>query len=346
MPQANSGDVTPPTDWATTRSLENLVELCGESLRPPKDIGVLAGHTAFSLTRRFATLGPITVGDIMFGAPVWMNISEERTNYHINVPVSGLLDSTHRGTRMLVHHGVAAVYQPQGHTVIHRWEGGGRTVFVNIDRWFVHDMLATDLGYAPARHVDFQPAMPTSSGSGRSWTELLLLFNHQLFAKDSLLHRPMIGMPLIDALVRGLLVAADHPHRDAMIGGSRRATPREVRAAVDFIEAQASSPLTVSMMAARSNVSVRTLQDGFRRHLGTTPMNYLRDVRLRRVHETLLESDPGATTVAAVAHRWGFGNLGRLATAYAALYGERPATTLRRQRSTPRSPARPAGSAR
>ena len=45
--------------------------------------------------------------------------------------------------------------------MIHRWEGGGRTVFVNIDRWFVHDMLATD-------DCDAQPAQ-VAGFRGRRW---------------------------------------------------------------------------------------------------------------------------------------------------------------------------------
>jgi AraC-like DNA-binding protein len=65
-------------------------------------------------------------------------------------------------------------------------------------------------------------------------------------------------------------------------------------------------------------------------------MAYLRDVRLSRAHQTLLESDPSTVTVASVAYRWGFTNLGRFAAAHAARYGESPLKTLRR-RALPRS---------
>src|SRR4029077_2536294 len=90
-------------------------------------------------------------------------------------------------------------------------------------------------------------------------------------------------------------------------------------------------PLTVSSIAARCHVSVRSLQQDFRRYLGTSPMAYLREVRLRRAHQSVLESAPWATSVASVAYRWGFTNLGRFAAAHAARYDEPPATTLRRR---------------
>ncbi len=307
------------------------MELCGAALYEQQDIGVLDDRRAFTLTQRVASLGPITVGEIEFGSPVWMDCGDDRTTYHVNVPLLGRLESTHRGQHMTVRPGVAAVYQPEGHTAVPRWDGGGRTVFVKIDRGSVDDALAGSLGRELTSQIDFHSAMPTASGPGRSWIELLLLFNRQLFQPDSLIHQPLVGQPLIDSLVRGLLVAADHRDREAVICGSGRLAPSVVRAAVDIIEAEADLPLTVSSLALRTNVSARTLYDGFRRHLGTTPMAYLRGVRLRRVHEMLLESDPSVTTVASVAHQWGFTHHGRFAAAYATRYGERPANTLRRR---------------
>jgi transcriptional regulator GlxA family with amidase domain len=75
---------------------------------------------------------------------------------------------------------------------------------------------------------------------------------------------------------------------------------------------------------------VRSLQQGFKRHLGMSPMSYLREVWLRRAHQTLLTADPSVVTVASVAYDWGFTNLGRFAAAHAARYSEPPAKTLRR----------------
>ena len=58
-------------------------------------------------------------------------------------------------------------------------------------------------------------------------------------------------------------------------------------------------------------------------------MAYLREVRLRRAHQSLLETDPSVTSVASVAYHWGFTNLGRFAAAHTARYDEPPAATLR-----------------
>ena len=159
---------------------------------------------------------------------------------------------------------------------------------------------------------------------------MLLMLAEQSFHPGSVLTQPLAGKPFVDSLVRGLLLVVDHPHRDAVAADPKTVAPRTVRAALNIIDAEAHLPLTVSGIASRVHVSVRSLQDGFRKHLGSSPMAYLRDVRLSRAHEALMRSDPFITTVASIAYEWGFTNLGRFAAAHAARYGEAPAVTLRR----------------
>src|SRR5262249_44303955 len=159
---------------------------------------------------------------------------------------------------------------------------------------------------------------------------MLSLFAEQLFRVDSILNQPMVGLPFVDSLVRGLLLAADHPYRSLVTGSTQDVSPRAIRAAMEIIEEDAHLPLTVSTIAARCHVSVRSLQRDFRRYVGTSPMAYLREVRLRRAHQTLLDLDPSTTSVASVAYHWGFTNLGRFAAAHMARYDETPVATLRR----------------
>ncbi|MFE4198084.1 helix-turn-helix domain-containing protein [Paenarthrobacter sp. NPDC056912] len=97
---------------------------------------------------------------------------------------------------------------------------------------------------------------------------------------------------------------------------------------MDIVEANPEHPFTVTELAAAAGVGVRALQEAFRRYRGTTPMRFVRDVRLRKAHEELASGTPA--TVAEVAYRWGFGNLGRFANSYREKYGRPPSLTLRR----------------
>jgi AraC-like DNA-binding protein len=108
--------------------------------------------------------------------------------------------------------------------------------------------------------------------------------------------------------------------------------PRQakLRAVVEHIHAHADDPITITDLAEVAGLSVRSVQEAFRRTFGVSPLNYLRQVRLDRVHEELLARDSRTVSVGQVATRWGFAHLGRFSAAYAERFGEYPKQTLRR----------------
>jgi len=100
------------------------------------------------------------------------------------------------------------------------------------------------------------------------------------------------------------------------------------RAAVDFMIANAHLPIRTEDVAVAADMSLRSLQNAFRREYDITALDYLRRIRLDRVQEELRQGDPGSTTVAAIAGRWGFAHLGRFSASYTSRFGEYPSTTL------------------
>ncbi|MCU1653871.1 MAG: hypothetical protein JWQ60_5020, partial [Pseudonocardia sp.] len=87
--------------------------------------------------------------------------------------------------------------------------------------------------------------------------------------------------------------------------------------------------ITLLDIAASAGVGVRALRHAFAHHHDTTPMGYLRRVRLERAHRELQAANPGGDTVAQVARRWGFANPSRFAAFYRRTYGANPRYTLR-----------------
>jgi transcriptional regulator GlxA family with amidase domain len=86
----------------------------------------------------------------------------------------------------------------------------------------------------------------------------------------------------------------------------------------------------VSDIAGAARVTARAVQLAFRHHLDTTPLRYLRDVRLSRAHDDLRAADPcQGQTVTDIAARWGFFSPGRFSAHYRAVYGVPPSRTLR-----------------
>ncbi|UXA20041.1 helix-turn-helix transcriptional regulator [Mycobacterium sp. SMC-4] len=102
-----------------------------------------------------------------------------------------------------------------------------------------------------------------------------------------------------------------------------------LRLAVDFIQQNAHYDITIRDIAAASDVTPRALQYAFREHLDTTPLEYLRRVRLERAHQALKTADPACDTVTSIAGRCGFSHPGRFSSAYKQVFGTEPSRTLR-----------------
>jgi AraC-like DNA-binding protein len=108
------------------------------------------------------------------------------------------------------------------------------------------------------------------------------------------------------------------------------AHPETLRRAIAFIEANPQRDISIAAIADAACVTIRSVQLAFRRHLDTTPMAYLRRVRLHLARQDLLHADPTTTSVAAVGARWGFVNPSHFATLYREEFGEQPRRTLER----------------
>jgi len=96
-----------------------------------------------------------------------------------------------------------------------------------------------------------------------------------------------------------------------------------------FIHDNAHLDIGVSDIAAAIGVTPRSVQYTFRRHLGATPLQYLRRVRLDRAHRDLQAADPAVDTVTEIAGRWRFSHPGRFSRAYKQAFGTAPSATLR-----------------
>jgi AraC-like DNA-binding protein len=297
-----------------------------------REAGVLRRHEPFSLHQCVGLVGPVTVLDLEFGVDTWIRCGDERQYYQVNVLAAGQMDFRHRGSAVASVPGLATVVLPQGELAIPRWRAGTRFLAFRLQRAVVEDALSEALGREVVAQIDFNPALPTTSGPARTWLHMFSVLTQELFRPDGALTQPLVATPYVESLIKALLIAADHPHRRELVARAKFVAPLTIRPAVDTIEAEPHRPYTVAELARLCHTSTRALQQGFDRHLGMSPMTYLRRVRLRHAHQELLAADPTAATVAAIAKRWGFTNPGRFAAAHAARYGETPAETLRRRK--------------
>jgi AraC-like DNA-binding protein len=285
--------------------------------------------------QRSVSVGAVAVSDITFRSDMVVECDEVGAGYYVHLPISGRLESRHGGAKLTATREVAAVYSPGGGSFAGQWAAGSRVLCVRLDGAAVATALARLPGREPVPRISFELAMNTRQGLSRTWVEQLLVLCRQPAGPDGLLAHPLVFRPLAESLVNGFLLAAEHSRSTAVAAAAavvEPTPPATIRKAIDRIESDPREPLSVSDLADWCGVGARALQHGFQRHVGMSPMAYLRDARLRRADAELRAAAAPDDTVASIARRWGFAHPGRFAAAYEAKYGQPPGRTLRAAR--------------
>lgn len=194
------------------------------------------------------------------------------------------------------------------------------------------DQVAATGPRPPAGPVRLTGHRPHSPAAARQLKNTIIHLRDHVLADPAAANEPLLVSTSSQLLAASVLAAFPNTaETDPAAQDRLDAHSATLRRAVAYIDDHADQPLTVAGIAAAVHVTIRALQYAFRRHLDTTPLAYLRRVRLARAHQDLLAADPtGDTTVTAIAARWGFGHPGRFAALYREAYGTSPSHTLRR----------------
>ncbi len=271
--------------------------------------------------------GPLSVAEVSYGADMRLDTAGLETAYHVLLPVTGGMRSRQGVAEVAASRGRAAVFRPEGAIEL-TWPGACRLLSVKVDRRALESELAAVAGPGGRPAGPVTASIDLATGPGRSWAALVELLSRELPDPCGLVRQPRMAQRWSRLLVGGLAVALEQP--DERPGDPvPPLRPRTVKRALDAMHADPAYPFTAADLAVVAGTGVRVLQDAFRRYVGMPPLAYLRQLRLARAHEELRRADPGETTVADVAGRWGFAHLGRFAGAYRARYGVSPSQTLR-----------------
>ena len=112
---------------------------------------------------------------------------------------------------------------------------------------------------------------------------------------------------------------------------SSPALPADLVRVLKWLRGHLSEPVDLEKLAQIAGIRPRTLETHFRTFLGTTPLGWVRRMRLAHARQELLNSST-QTSVTNVALCSGFDQMGRFAVQYRKAFGELPSTTIRQAR--------------
>lgn len=275
------------------------------------------------------SLTHLTLGFVRFGTETRLDPGALGA-YHVNVALSGSVESHCGKQHVIARPGMAAVFTPQEHTFLPRWGEDAGQLCIKINRHSLESELETMIGRPVSSWVRFALGFDLTTPAGRSWLSVVRLLLSELDSENSLVRESVTHREQLERLViSSLLRAQPNDFFETLHEEHPPARSRTVKRVVDAIDAAPEQPWALPEMADLAGVGGRRLQQGFREQMGMSPMVYLRVVRLERVHRDLVG---GAGSVTDIALRWGFTHLSRFADAYRERFGQAPSETLRTNR--------------
>jgi AraC-like DNA-binding protein len=209
------------------------------------------------------------------------------------------------------------------------WDANAPQLALRIERSEVEYHCAQHLGHVMDRPLEFHPELDLTTPGGNYFLQLITMLADAITSDEHPLHHALVLKQFESVLINALVYGQPNNLREQLECASKPKTlPYFVKRTEEYMRAHANEPLSIEQLAEHAGVSVRTLFAGFRDFCDTTPMAYLRNLRLEQVYLELSTQSHDAS-VTDIAFKWGFAHLGRFAQEYKKRFGEAPSTTLR-----------------
>lgn len=315
-------------DWETTQAHLDTV---GFKLEPAK-----GDDAPLDARVNGVYLAGMYVGYTQYGRAATIKATPERTDYWLLLPVHGCLEATVRKEVVDCDPRRGVLTDPSRTGQLVRSQTGCGRLNIILTETAVRRRLAVLLGAPPSHSPDFAPAIDIVEGYGRSFAAYLRLAIDDFERDCSILSNPIMMQQFEDLVFTNLLLAHPHSYSQSLQRLAKLVASRDVKRAIDYMEANLTSAIGLDDITAAAGVPGRTLLEHFKRYRGVSPMAYLRRARYAKVRDALRCAEP-EENVTRIAMSLGFNHMGRFSVEYRKRFGESPSETLRQRRSTPPS---------
>ena len=200
---------------------------------------------------------------------------------------------------------------------------------ITFDRAVFEQALASAVRPEDLRAALKQPVIQVSAQKiAECRRRLLAMFSEALVDSD-LVNTPEREAQLEQAMLDELLDLVADPGRDLSQRQSSSVRSFIVEKCHRMTVSDASNAPSVIDLCQRLRVSRRTMQNSFRSVAETTPVNYIRSIRLNGARRELMSTAASDLSIGDAAARWGFYHLSHFAADYQGLFGELPSQTPR-----------------
>jgi AraC-like DNA-binding protein len=281
------------------------------------------------LRHRQAKVGPIALSLLQYGAGVMINVPVLPDFYLLQFTLAGECQMWQEGHYSVLSARSVAIAN-SGRAYRKAWMPGTSQLLLRIDKRLVEREFSAWTGIDEAGGIEFDIPPIDDMAKVGTFARYVRMLCDDLRSEASDLSHPLVADRVASGLVSLMLASMPHNKKRAIEVAGTASAPFFVRRVEQFIDEHARDDIVLADLTGVAGVSTRALQMGFRRFRDTTPMAYLRAIRLELARVELAKAGRHGASVATVANAVGFGHLGRFAHDYEARFGERPSETRRR----------------
>ena len=297
----------------------------------PHELRQLNQRKPFSSRHNLVKLGETAINFLTYGTDVLILPGALKDFYLVQLPLHGEAQ-IESGIEKVESNPQTAVILNPDEEIQMRWSSDSAQLLLWIPRKSIERRVSELLCEELQAPVRFDVELHQNTGMTSAWCTMVkdLARNIDLNGVDWLRFRPAASA-LEDCLVRGLIFQQKHNYSAQLFRPIPAAQSRHLQRAVDYIENRALDNISIVDIASHAHISVRALEEGFRKHHNTTPLLYLRNKRLDLARNAIVSNvlAGGTETITEIAFRHGFNHLGRFSAYYRERTGESPSETVR-----------------
>jgi AraC-like DNA-binding protein len=314
---------------ARSSSVDEVRELYSKTATPTRV--EVPGRERFQCRLNCAAVGPVTISPIWSRSRVVGVAEMPVSSYFLSFARAGYSEHINgkRSTAVAANHSGTCSSPSMAPTA--RLQAGFQGVQVKIERTAMEAALAALLCDPSRASLVFDQGFSVTSEFGAGAVRFFDFLMAELDQGSNSVHTPIVANRWLEGFLFHMILSQPNSHSEQLHARPVAAEPRHLRRVADYLAGHALQPVTLTELSTLAGRSVRSIQAGFRRWRGCTPMEFLRARRFEHARQRLLgRAGNPASGVALVAMECGFGHLGRFSIDYRARFGESPKETRRR----------------
>ncbi len=297
----------------------------------------LGQHTINPLEKKYQVrfrhcsfnVGQVAIHALHYGAAIRIGVRPEENTFLLLILLKGSGTVKQEGHITHINDHTAYVFNPKVPAVL-ELSREQINFTIKIPMFAFRELLERESGRALLSELEFLTYVPdTQIGAKglRSFTEFLC---NEIDKGNQNITLPLIEKQYEQTILGLVLTELPHNYNEFMGLEPLEPAPDYVRRVEKHIAENFSRSINLSELAECAAISVRALQNGFRRFRNTTPMEYLRDYRLNMSRQKLENTRDSDLNITEIATSCGFSHLSKFAKCYRQRFGETPSETRKK----------------